>query len=201
MAGRGTEWSLRNTGLYLFGTQALMSSGMLVMIAAYIVVGYYKFHNVGNGAIEYGNFGYPKTGFLPFGSTVWTLSVLMVLTAMDLGIAIAAFTSAVESTKGGLGVFVAAKVIIILLYLVVFGLTTEWMGSEVAVAICYLAFSLAATYVALLLFGALSSGGAAAVEAGFSDEGLESPSSDDSRASREKERGGYQTSGLESKYV
>jgi hypothetical protein len=63
------------------------------------------------------------------------------------------------------------------------------------------AFSLAATYVALLLFGALSSGGAAAVEAGFSDEGLESPSSDDSRASREKERGGYQTSGLESKYV
>jgi hypothetical protein len=47
-----------------------MSSGMLVMIAAYIVVGYYKFHNVGNGAIEYGNFGYPKTGFLPFGSTV-----------------------------------------------------------------------------------------------------------------------------------
>ena len=40
--------------------------------------------------------------------------------------------------NAGLGVFVAAKVIIILLYLVVFGLTTEWMGSEVAVAICYL---------------------------------------------------------------
>ena len=38
----------------------------------------------------------------------------------------------------GLGTFVSAKVCVVFLYLCVFGLTTEWMGSEVIIGICYL---------------------------------------------------------------
>ena len=153
---------------------------------------------------------------------IWTLSVLLLLTAVDLWVAFAAFTSAMEATKSGnyttfvppcgcflssappgasdltarrplagLGSFISAKVCVIFVYLCVFGLTTEWMGSEVIIGICYLSFSLASTYVALMLFNALSLGGYAAAEAGFPD------GCQDDRAERrplkQQEHVGYQT--------
>jgi len=65
-----SEWSLRNTGLYLFGTQVVLSSCMLVMICTYITMGFVRFSPEGNGHAQFGIFPYPKTAFLPFGSTV-----------------------------------------------------------------------------------------------------------------------------------
>ena len=65
-----SEWSLRNTGLYLFGTQVILSSCMLVMICSYITMGFVRFSPEGDGHAQFGIFAYPKTAFLPFGSTV-----------------------------------------------------------------------------------------------------------------------------------
>ena len=65
-----SEWSLRNTGLYVFGTQVILSSCMVVMICTYIIMGFVKFSPEGDGHAQFGIFPYPKTAFLPFGSTV-----------------------------------------------------------------------------------------------------------------------------------
>jgi hypothetical protein len=92
----------------------------------------------------------------------------------------------------GLGSFISAKVCVLFVYLCVFGLTTEWMGSEVIIGICYLVFSLATTYVALMLFNALSLGGYAAAEAGFSD-GCQDDRGDERRPLKQQQHAGYQT--------
>ena len=187
-----SEWSLRNAGLYLFGTQALLSSCMLVMIGAYMIMGFMRVSTEGDGQVSYGQYPYPKTAFLPFGSTIWTLGILAVLSAGDLYIAIAAFGATTSATKGGLGIFVASKILVVILYLLVFGTTTEWMGSEVAIAICYLAFSLASTYTALMLFSALSQGGRDALEAGFPEGCLDNAASE-RRPLRNSMTPGYST--------
>ena len=165
-----SEWSLRSLGVYLFGIQVLLASCMLVMIFTYIFMGLIKVDTTGpTGKVEFGIFPYPKTGFLPFGSTVWSLSVLLLLTAVDLWISLVAFNSTMEGTQSGLGTYISAKCCVMIIYLCVFGLTTEWMGSEVAIAICYSSFSIGSTVVALMLFNALSLGGEVLTDAGFDD--------------------------------
>ena len=72
------------------------------------------------------------------GCQIWTLLCLATLTVVDFVIAILAFNSTTSATKSGLGSYVAAKTCLLMLYLCIFGLSTEWMGSEVAVAILYI---------------------------------------------------------------
>mmetsp|Transcript_45193 Transcript_45193/g.72774 ORF Transcript_45193/g.72774 Transcript_45193/m.72774 type:complete len:193 (+) Transcript_45193:72-650(+) len=165
--GETNEWSLRNTGLYIFGTQIIVASCMFIMICTYIIMGFVG--KTGDDDNSVGPFPYPKTAFLPFGSTIWTLFCLATLTVVDFVIAILAFNSTTSATKSGLGSYVAAKTCLLMLYLCIFGLSTEWMGSEVAVAILYIAFSLTSACVALMLFNALSMGGHTAAEAGFQE--------------------------------
>ena len=43
---------------------------MIVMICTYITMGFVRFSPEGDGHAEFGFFPYPKTAFLPFGSTV-----------------------------------------------------------------------------------------------------------------------------------
>ena len=90
----------------------------------------------------------------------------------------------------GLGTYVAGKTSILILYLCIFGLTTEWMGSEVAIAICYIVFSLASTYVALMLFNALSMGGYSAAGAGFL-EGCQDDAEEERRPLKEAHQSQY----------
>lgn len=97
----------------------------------------------------------------------------------------------------GLGAYVAGKTCILILYLCVFGLTTEWMGSEVAIAICYIVYSLASTYVALMLFNALSMGGYSAAVAGFS-EGCQDEEEEQTPLRQQQQQPGYQT---QSQYI
>ena len=74
---------------------------MLVMIGAYMIMGFMRVSTEGDGQVSYGHYSYPKTAFLPFGSTIWTLGILAVLSAGDLYIAIAAFGATTSATKGG----------------------------------------------------------------------------------------------------
>eukprot|EP00802_Teleaulax_amphioxeia_P027543 Tamp_28926.p1 GENE.Tamp_28926~~Tamp_28926.p1 ORF type:complete len:212 (+),score=35.38 Tamp_28926:43-636(+) len=197
MAGDDGQWTLRNTGAYLFGAQIMMSTCMFIMICTYMIMGFVRVDTSGDGVAAWGTYPYPKTGFLPFGSTIWSLSALLVLTAVEFAISIAAFSSTFSASKKGLGAYVAGKTCILILYLCVFGLTTEWMGSEVAIAICYIVYSLASTYVALMLFNALSMGGYSAAVAGFS-EGCQDEEEEQTPLRQQQQQPGYQT---QSQYI
>ena len=67
------QWTLRNTGAYLFGAQIMMSTCMFIMICTYMIMGFVRVDTSGDGVAAWGTYPYPKTGFLPFGSTVSAL--------------------------------------------------------------------------------------------------------------------------------
>jgi hypothetical protein len=72
-----SQWSLRNTGIYIFGAQIMLSACMFIMIGTYMIMGFLKLDTTGNGSATWGTFPYPKTAFLPFGSTVSARSLLL----------------------------------------------------------------------------------------------------------------------------
>jgi hypothetical protein len=50
---------------------------MFIMIGTYMIMGFVKLDTTGNGSATWGTFPYPKTAFLPFGSTVSARSLIL----------------------------------------------------------------------------------------------------------------------------
>jgi len=138
------ENSLANAGLALFSAQMLSSAGMFVLLCSLLFLK--------------GDDVFYRSTFIPVYSTAWTIGSLILLTICDFLFTGFAVSGIIYSQAEGLGSFFVAKILILILYLIVFGCSTAWTGTEIFFSLFYLVFSIAEMYIAIALHSDLLKG-------------------------------------------
>ncbi|EKX46079.1 hypothetical protein GUITHDRAFT_108115 [Guillardia theta CCMP2712] len=138
------ENSLANAGIALFSAQILSSAAMFVLLCSLF--------------FQMGDDPFYRSAFIPSYSTAWTVGSLVLLTVCDFLFTSFAVSGIVYSQPEGLGSFFVAKFLILILYLIVFGCSTAWTGTEIFFSLFYLVYSIAEMYIAIALHSELLRG-------------------------------------------